>query len=79
MLDIQVDLSSPERVQNFVTAITRLDGTFDLIAGKYILDARSIMGIFSLDLSAPVTLRIYTDTPETRAALQPFAASSANG
>ena len=77
MPDIMVDLSSAEKMQSFVATITRLDGSFDLIDEKYILDARSIMGLFSLNLSRPVLLRMHTDTTEARAALQPFTVSSA--
>ena len=75
MQEIHISLPTAERVQSFVEAITPLEGNFDLISGKYVLDARSLMGIFSLDLSQPILLKIYNDTKENMAALRPFAAN----
>lgn len=53
-----LDLNSIERVKGFVTAIEGFDGYFDLASGRYVIDAKSIMGIFSMDLSKNVEFRI---------------------
>ena len=47
----KVKISSVEDVKNFVNSITRFEGSVDLGNGHYIVDAKSIMGVFSLDLS----------------------------
>lgn len=76
MKNVYINLPTPERVQAFVEQLSGLEGDFELIAGKYILDARSLMGIFSLDLTKPIQLKIYDDSPVTLEALQPFFAQS---
>ena len=48
-------------VKNFVNAINDFDFDLDLVSGRYVVDAKSIMGIFSLDLSRPITLRVFSD------------------
>ena len=58
MLDLYVSLGTIESVKNFVTKITEFEEDFDLIQGKYVIDAKSVLGIFSIDLSKPVLLRI---------------------
>ena len=58
MLDMYVSLGTIESVKQFVTKITEFDEDFELICGKYIVDAKSVLGIFSIDLSKPVSLRI---------------------
>ncbi len=45
----------------FVNEISTFDCDFDLVSGRYVIDARSIMGIFSLDLSKPIDLNIHAD------------------
>ena len=58
MKEVQISLKSIEDVKQFVQTITMFDGEFELISGKYVVDAKSILGLFSVDLSKPVTLRI---------------------
>ena len=58
MPDTYVSLGTIESVKNFVTKITQFDEDFELIQGKYVVDAKSVLGIFSIDLSKPVLLRI---------------------
>ena len=58
MQEVQISLSSIDEVKQFVQRITLFDGDFELISGKYIVDAKSILGVFSIDLSKPVVLRI---------------------
>ncbi|MCM1426034.1 MAG: HPr family phosphocarrier protein [Eubacterium sp.] len=58
MKSYMLDLNSIERVKGFVSVISNFDGYFDLVSGRYVVDAKSIMGIFSMDLSERVELRI---------------------
>lgn len=62
MQSVMISLNSIEKVKFFVNTITRFDGDFDLSSGRYVIDAKSIMGIFSLDLSKPLKLDIYNDS-----------------
>lgn len=61
MKSIYITLNSIEKVKQFVNTINTYNSEFDLSSGRYIIDAKSIMGIFSLDLSAPLRLDIYND------------------
>ena len=61
MIEVKISLNSIDKVKNFVNDITRFDSDFDLVSGRYVIDAKSIMGIFSLDLSRPITLNIHND------------------
>ena len=53
MKTIKVSLNSIDKVKTFVNEIIKYDFDFDLVSGRYVIDAKSIMGIFSLDLSKP--------------------------
>lgn len=66
MIELRICLDSIQKVKDFVSTITTLDGEFDIISGKYVVDAKSILGIFSLDLSQPMTLRIETQEKDSR-------------
>ena len=72
MRTVYVSLPTAEVVQDFVAEISPLEGHFDLLAGKYVLDAKSLMGIFSLDLTKPLKLRIERDTGEAMQAIERF-------
>ena len=74
MQTVYVKLPTPDTVQDFVERLGDLQGQFDLVHGRYILDARSLMGIFSLDLAQPLELRVHNDTKENMNALRPFLA-----
>ena len=58
MKSYMLDLNSIEKVKGFVSVIGNFQGYFDLVSGRYVVDAKSIMGIFSMDLSNYVELRI---------------------
>lgn len=64
MTTTAVRLSQIDDVKNFVNTIMRFDFDIDLVSGRYAVDAKSIMGIFSLDLSKPIELRAHTDDAE---------------
>ena len=51
--------NSIDKVKNFVSITAKFDAEIDLVSGRYIIDAKSIMGIFSIDLSKPIILRIH--------------------
>ena len=61
MKTVQISLNSIDKVKSFVNEITKFEVDFDLISGRYVIDAKSIMGIFSLDLSKPIDLSIHAD------------------
>ena len=61
MKTVRISLNSIDKVKAFVNEITKFDNDFDLVSGRYVIDAKSIMGIFSLDLSKPIDLNIHTD------------------
>ena len=61
MKTVQISLNSIDKVKSFVNDITKFDYDFDLISGRYVIDAKSIMGIFSLDLSKPINLNIHAE------------------
>ena len=61
MKTIKISLNSINKVKSFVNMITKFDCDFDLVSGRYVIDAKSIMGIFSLDLSNPIDLNVHAD------------------
>jgi len=75
MKTVKVSLNSIDKVKTFVNDINRFDFDFDLVSGRYVIDAKSIMGIFSLDLSRPIDLIIHADgdkLDEVLAVLKPY-------
>jgi len=54
-------LSSINDVKDFVNIVSRYDFDVDLTSGRYVVDAKSIMGIFSLDLSKPIKVEVHDD------------------
>ena len=61
MKTVNIKLSLTENVKAFVNIVSRYPYDVDLRAGRHVVDAKSILGIFSLDLSKPITLDIYDD------------------
>ncbi len=74
MKTVQISLNSIDKVKSFVNDITKFDYDFDLVSGRYVIDAKSIMGIFSLDLSKPIDLNIHAeeDVAEVMNVLKPY-------
>ena len=72
-----IELKTVDKVRSFAAAIGEIDGEFDLVLGRYVVDAKSVMGIFSLDISKPLELRILDDKlyDETLLKLGEFAAA----
>ena len=61
MKTVQISLNSIDKVKAFVNDISKYDFDFDLVSGRYVIDAKSIMGIFSLDLSKPSDLNVHAE------------------
>ena len=76
MLQVKISLNSIDKVKSFVNDISGFNAEFDLVSGRYVIDAKSIMGIFSLDISKPIDLNVHTETEtdEIMAALKPYLA-----
>ena len=73
MIEFDMNLSSINDVKDFVNTVSRYDFDVDLISGRYIVDAKSIMGIFSLDLTKPLVMVAHTDSYiELLRAIAPF-------
>lgn len=76
MKTVQISLNSIDKVKSFVNDIAKFEYDFDLVSGRYVVDAKSIMGIFSLDLAKPLDLNIHTEegVDEVMQFLQPYLA-----
>ena len=72
MKTVKISLNSIDKVKSFVNTVSQYDGEFDLVSGRYVIDAKSIMGIFSLDLGEPIELTIHDETDEVLEALKPY-------
>ena len=70
MKTVKVSLNTVDKVKSFVNTVNQLDSDFDLISGRYVIDAKSIMGIFSLDLSKPIDLNIHAEDTNVDAVLE---------
>lgn len=61
MREVTIKLETINDVKNFVSTVTKFECDFDIAVDRYVVDAKLIMGIFSLDLSRPLILQIKTD------------------
>ncbi len=64
MKSVTIKLTQAEEVKMFVNTVNRYEYEMDLRAGRHVVDAKSILGIFSLDLSKPISLEIYSEQCE---------------
>ena len=69
MTTVNVALNSMDRVRGFNTIISESEYECDLVLGRYVIDAKSVMGIFSLDLSKPLQLVIHNRDEDDISAL----------
>ena len=76
MTTVTISLQAINDVKEFVNIVMRFDFDVDLVSGRYAIDAKSIMGIFSLDISKPIELNIHAEsgTDEIMATLKPYLA-----
>jgi len=65
MKAFNIMLRSINDVKDFVNVVNKYDFDVDLTSGRYVVDAKSIMGIFSLDLSKPIRVEIHADDSES--------------
>lgn len=61
MNTVKIRLATIADVRDFVNIVNRTDCDIDLVSGRYVVDAKSIMGIFSLDLMNPIELTAQTE------------------
>lgn len=75
MTKVMVKLSTIESVYDFVAVVMKAECDVDIISGKYLVNAKSVMGLFSLDLRQPIEVHIHADNcDELLAELAPFKA-----
>lgn len=76
MYETMISLQAINDVKDFVNTVMLFNYDIDLVSGRYAVDAKSIMGIFSLDISKPIDLNVHTDkdTEDIMAALKPYLA-----
>ncbi len=61
MKEFEIRLSLPEEIKEFVKITSQCPFDIDLLSGRYVVDGKSILGIFSLDLTKPITVRVYSE------------------
>ena len=59
--EVKIRLKSIEDVRNFVEVVRQYEGDIDLSSGRYVVDAKSIMGIFALDTLTPILVQAHTE------------------
>lgn len=64
MKEIKIKLSNVQDIREFVNVVILADYDVDLVQGRYVIDAKSIMGIFSLDLLSPINLKAHTENAD---------------
>ncbi|MDE6550491.1 MAG: HPr family phosphocarrier protein [Clostridia bacterium] len=73
MKSVRLLLNTTDSVKSFVNLISSYDYDADVRSGRYVVDAKSILGIFSLDLNRPVVLEVYDDNcDELLSKLSPY-------
>ena len=65
MKTFEIKLETINNVKDFVNIVNRYDFDIDLTSGRYVVDAKSIMGIFSLDLAKPIKVDIFSDSADS--------------
>lgn len=81
MKTIQISLNTIDKVKAFVNIVARYDFDLDIVSGRYVINAKSIMGIFSIDLSKPVGLNIHAEgkiLDEVLDLLKPYLTQASN-
>ena len=73
MKSVTIHLSLAENVKDFVNVVSKYPYDIDLRSGRHVVDAKSILGIFSLDLSKPITMEVYeNDCEDLLEEIKPF-------
>lgn len=74
MLTVKILIDSVEKVKRFSSVVSKIGADCELVEGVHIIDAKSIMGIFSMDLKNPIQLNIHSDNTEILDKLKDFIA-----
>lgn len=61
---VKVSLNTIDKVKEFVKLASSIDCEMDLVSGRYVIDAKSIMGIFSMDLCKTLNLHIHSENED---------------
>lgn len=64
MKTVNISLTTIESVRQFVNIVTKYNFEIDLSSGRYVVDAKSIMGIFSLDLMSPIKMTVHSENAD---------------
>ena len=64
MREVHIVLKGIEDVRNFVKEVILVDFEVDLVQGRYVVDAKSVMGIFSLDLLSPIAVQVHSENSD---------------
>ncbi|MBR0381993.1 MAG: HPr family phosphocarrier protein [Eubacterium sp.] len=74
MVTQSIRIDSLDKVQRFVQIMNGFSGKFDVVSGCSVVNAKSVMGIFSLDISRPISLYIYNEesAAPVLSAISPF-------
>ena len=62
MKEVKIILNNIQDIRDFVNQVILVDYDVDLVQGRYVVDAKSVMGIFSLDLLSPITVQIHSES-----------------
>lgn len=74
MQQVYVKFNNAEQVRNFVNVIDTMETDFNLGSGRRVVDAKSLLGVFALDLSQPQLLRYESDDTQIYEKISPFLA-----
>ena len=73
MKSVTIHLSLAENVKDFVNIVSKYPYDIDLRSGRHVVDAKSILGIFSRDLNHPITMEVYENNcDDLLAEIKPF-------
>ena len=72
MQNVYVKFNSLKEINQFVAMLSNYQTEFDLVSRRNVVDAKSLLGICSLDLSTPLLLNIYSDDPDIPKSLENF-------
>lgn len=73
MFDKKIKLTAPEDVKEFVKAASKCDFDIDICYNRIMVDAKSILGIFSMDLTRVLTVTCHGKSAEFDRTLEKFA------
>ena len=59
IMNYKIKLDTFDKIKKFINIVQKFESDIDLVSGRYVIDAKSIMGIFSLDLSKPIDIVVH--------------------